>query len=68
MTRTHANVASGHAGARLRMQSLRGYTCPQCREGLLHLRKNGTNVCDHCGYELITEWEWERRQRTEAKT
>lgn len=52
------------AVGRRRHQTLAGYRCPQCRNGeLVFSSVTGTNVCDRCSFELITEWEWERRQQ-----
>jgi ribosomal protein L37AE/L43A len=45
-------------------QSLSGHPCPQCKRGWFRFRRSdGTNHCDHCGFELITEYEWQRRQK-----
>ena len=50
---------------RRRSQSLAGYRCPECQAGTFALHPDGMNVCSNCRHELITEWEWERRQRQE---
>jgi uncharacterized Zn finger protein (UPF0148 family) len=52
-------------GQHARQQSLGGYRCPSCKAGLFRLMPGGTNVCDNpkCRYELVTEWEWQRRQQ-----
>lgn len=55
-------------GQRIRRQTLRDCKCPECDEGRFILRADGTNECQDCGYELVTEWEWNRRQaEAEAK-
>lgn len=46
-------------------QSLVGHPCPTCRGGF-ELRADGTNVCKDCGMELVTEYEWNRRQAVQA--
>lgn len=58
------NPASQRSLQRERRQSLADCYCPRCR-GDLVLRKDGSGVneCVGCGCELITEWEYQRRQR-----
>lgn len=63
--RGHDKATAGELqriGQKIRRQTLDGCECPSCHSGRLHLQECGTNVCDKCGYELITEWEWNRRQ------
>jgi uncharacterized Zn finger protein (UPF0148 family) len=55
------------AGERRKNQSLRGRPCPYCRAGRLRLREDGTNECPACGGEVVTEWEWRRRQAAAGK-
>ena len=43
--------------------SLVGHPCPNCKQGEFRLRSDCTNECDHCGFELVTEYEWNRRQK-----
>lgn len=45
-------------------QSLIGYLCPSPCHGTFKLLEDGTNVCQTCGRELVTEYEWERRQKS----
>jgi uncharacterized Zn finger protein (UPF0148 family) len=54
--------SAGLPGAHQRLQSLTGYQCPECGDGELRLKPDGTNVCDKCRFEVVTEWEWQRRQ------
>lgn len=56
---------AGRSGAVRRLQSLAGLPCPFCRAGTLHLDNDGTNACDNpvCRQVLVSEWEWNRRQR-----
>lgn len=44
-------------------QSLTGYPCPAPCRGTFKLLEDGTNVCQTCGRELVTEYEWQRRQK-----
>lgn len=49
-------------------QSLVGYPCPAPCRGTFKLLEDGTNVCQICGRELVTEYEWQRRQKLPKET
>lgn len=49
-------------------QSLAGFLCPYPCRGEFTLREDGTNVCKACGRELVTEYEWKRRQQLKGTT
>jgi hypothetical protein len=50
-------------------QALTNFRCPYCKAGdLIFKTESGSNFCNRCNGEVVTEWEWQRRQKAlEAK-